>query len=279
MNSLPPNRLSVVLATYNHPKWLEKVLWGYACQSFRDFEIVIADDGSSAETSNTIERVRQQTDLDIQHVWHEDCGFQKWKILNQAIQATTTDYLLFSDGDCIPRSDFVKHHASNAQLGQFLCGGYYLLPMDASRAISRDNISSGNAFSWSFLRQHKVPISKRDLRLITYQPLLWVLTRLTTTKVNFNGNNASAHKSDILAVGGFDERMGHGGGDGEFGERLMNSGIRGKLIRFETLLLHLDHSRGYADQEILRKNWEIRNRTRQEHRTMTNHGINTQRAA
>lgn len=271
---LQPQRISIVLATYNHPRWLEKVLWGYAAQTFRDFEVVIADDGSTAETAETIERVRAQTGLDIRHVWHEDDGFRKWKILNQAVLATTTDYLLFSDGDCIPRSDFVSQHVKNAKRGRFLCGGYYLLPLDASRAITVEDITSGRAFTWSFLRKHRVPISKRDLRVIAPAWIAPSLNRLTPTKVNFNGNNASVFKDDVLAAGGFDERMGHGGGDGEFGERLMNAGVRGKLIRFETLILHLDHSRGYANEEILRRNWEIRNITRREKRTRTESGLN-----
>ena len=38
--------VSVIISTYNQPEWLKKVLFGYENQSFRDFEIVIADDGS-----------------------------------------------------------------------------------------------------------------------------------------------------------------------------------------------------------------------------------------
>lgn len=39
-------KLSVIITTYNSPVWLQKVLWGYEVQTFRDFEVVIADDGS-----------------------------------------------------------------------------------------------------------------------------------------------------------------------------------------------------------------------------------------
>ena len=47
--------VSVILSTYNSPDWLEKVLWGYSCQSQGDFEVVIADDGSGDETRRRIE--------------------------------------------------------------------------------------------------------------------------------------------------------------------------------------------------------------------------------
>jgi len=46
----------------------------------------------------------------IIHVWQEDEGFQKSRILNKAILACTSDYILMSDGDCIPKSDFVEQH-------------------------------------------------------------------------------------------------------------------------------------------------------------------------
>ena len=39
-------KTSVIFTTYNSPTWLEKVLWGFFSQTYRDFEIVIADDGS-----------------------------------------------------------------------------------------------------------------------------------------------------------------------------------------------------------------------------------------
>ena len=59
-NHRRPELITVVLSTYNAPAWLEKSLWGYACQTFRNFEIVIADDGSGPETADLIERMREQ---------------------------------------------------------------------------------------------------------------------------------------------------------------------------------------------------------------------------
>ena len=68
---------SVIFTTYNHPKWLEKTLWGFSAQSYRDFEIIVADDGSTDETREVIESLRTQIDIPIQHLWQEDDGFQK----------------------------------------------------------------------------------------------------------------------------------------------------------------------------------------------------------
>ena len=77
---------SIVISTYNSPKWLAKVLYGYNNQTYRLFEIVIADDGSSQETFDLIEKIQKEVFYPIVHVWHEDNGFQKSQIVktNQA---------------------------------------------------------------------------------------------------------------------------------------------------------------------------------------------------
>ena len=122
--------ISVILATYNQPEWLEKVVWGYAAQLHRSFEIVVADDGSTPETAVLISRLQHDTGIKIQHVWHEDRGFRKCRILNKAILTASHDYLVFSDGDCIPRQDFLTAHVRHAAPGRFLSGGLVRLPMD-----------------------------------------------------------------------------------------------------------------------------------------------------
>ena len=105
--------ISIILTTYNSETWLEKVLWGYTMQSYIDFELIIADDGSTNETKNLIEKFQTKFKNPIIHVWQKDEGFQKTKILNKAIIKATCEYILFSDGDCIPRNDFVATHLKN----------------------------------------------------------------------------------------------------------------------------------------------------------------------
>ncbi len=65
-------RPSVILTTYNQPAALEKVLWGYERQTYGDFQLVIADDGSGAETARLVAALQLRTGLDLLHVWHED---------------------------------------------------------------------------------------------------------------------------------------------------------------------------------------------------------------
>jgi glycosyltransferase involved in cell wall biosynthesis len=255
-------RQSVIISTYNQPEWLHKVLHGYLYQTFRDFELLIADDGSDKRTREVIENFRQAANFPIKHVWQEDDGFQKTRILNKAIIEAGGDYLVFSDGDCIPRKDFLEAHARCAAQGRFLSGGYCKLPYELSAKIDVDDISSGRAFDLGWLRAHGFHGFSRAVRIAVPPGLAPVFDALTPTKATWNGHNASGWKADILAVNGFNERMQYGGEDREMGERLTNLGIRGRRIRHQAITLHLDHKRGYATPEMIRANLAIRDHVR-----------------
>ncbi len=269
--------ISVIITTYNHPEWLEKVLWGFASQTFSDFEILIADDGSGPETAALIEKIRLETGMRLQQVWHEDDGFRKCEILNKAILAANGEYLVFTDGDCIPRRDFLGLHHELAEPRRFLSGGYLKLPLDTSRRITNADVVQGRATDYHWLRQNGAPPSRRLARLALGPTRARILDRLTPTRPTWNGHNASAWRSDIIAANGFDERMGYGGLDRELGERLENAGIRGKQIRHRAIVVHLDHGRGYRDQAVLRRNNEIRRETRASGRTRAIVGLDRHR--
>jgi glycosyltransferase involved in cell wall biosynthesis len=266
-------RLAVILSTYNQPAWLEKSIWGYAAQTYNDFEIVIADDGSRDETRQLIDRLRQETGLTIRHVWHEDRGFRKCTILNRAIVESQAEYLVFSDGDCIPRRDFIAQHASLAEPGYLLSGGLHRLPMALSQLISHDDILSGRALDMAWLRTHGMPWSLKQYKLVGNPTTASILTHLTTTRRSWNGANSSTWKEALLAVNGFDERMEYGYEDRELGERLVNFGFRGKCVRYHAACIHLDHSRGYIRAEALALNHKIRRETRRMRAVWTPYGI------
>ena len=158
-------KLSVIITTYNSEEWLQKVLIGYSVQTELDFEIVIADDGSTDKTKLVIDTFRDKFKFPIIHVWQEDNGFQKCKILNKAILKTNSDYLLFTDGDCIPRKDFVAQHLKNQEEGYFLSGGYFKLPMETSQKISLENIQNQDCFSISWLIKNICSMRIKHLQL------------------------------------------------------------------------------------------------------------------
>lgn len=270
--------LSVIISTYNSPQWLEKVLWGYSVQTHHRFELIIADDGSTAETRELVDRMRADTGLTIKHVWQEDDGFRKCRILNKAVLEADADYLVFTDGDCIPRNDFLEVHATEAEPGCYLSGGYHKLPMATSQAITRDDILSGRCFELPWLKAHGLRSSYKNSKLTARGWKARLFNTLTPTRCRFKGSNGSAWKKDVLAVNGFDETMAYGGEDREFGVRLVNLGIRPKHVRYNAIVIHLDHARGYVDPAVVEANKQHRLRVDREGIIRTGHGIDQHQA-
>lgn len=249
--------ISVIISTYNRPRDLERVLYGYSVQSDPDFEIVIADDGSSPETAQLIARGRHEMRLRITHVWHEHQGFRKSLIQNRAIAAAQTEYLIFTDGDCIPRRDMIAVHRRMITPGKYIAGGYLKLPPQATAAITVADIQSGRFTELDWLRERGWKPGHRSLRLTQKHWLSVFLDRVTTTAANFQGNNTGAWRDHLFKVNGFENTMGYGGLDKALGYRLQNAGINGIQARYRIIAMHLDHDRPYRSEEGMQRNRDI----------------------
>ena len=267
------DNLSVIITTYNKEEYLRKVLIGFTTQINKNFEVVIADDGSGNKTKDLINWFRENSNLSIKHVWHEDSGFRKCEILNKAIIESTYDYLLFTDDDCVPRADFVDVHLKNAQKGRFLSGGYLKLNKEVTDSVLDENITSQEIFRKKWLLQRGQEKSYKLGKVSRNKIYTLFMNLITFTKPTWNGHNVSGFKSDIISVNGYNEDMFYGGLDRELGERLVNKGVKGKQVRYKAICVHLDHPRPYRNRELLLKNRARRKQVREEKIVWADNGI------
>jgi len=268
-------RTEVIVTTYNQPEWLRHCLHAISCQVVQDFDICIADDGSGAETQTVIEEARGRMNGRLRHLWHEDRGFRKTIILNRAIATSTADYLVFLDGDCLPRRDWLGGHVREARPNSYLTGGVIRLNHEVSHRIQAVDIASGACFDPRWLAGNGMTVAfSQRLKMADYGLRLGrFLDRWSPVRTYWNGGHASAWRSDLLRVNGFDESMVYGSEDKEAGLRLSHRGIRGRHVRYSAVLLHLDHARGYATKDGKAANRLILNATRATKRTWTEFGI------
>lgn len=249
---------TVVISTFNQPAWLDKVLHGYRQQRGATFEVIVADDGSDSPTGGVIEAACASSPFPIRHVWHEHRGYRRQTILNEALRAASSGYIIMTDGDCIPRRDFVAMHLRHAQRGAFVSGGYCKLPMALSEAIRADDIEAGRTCSAAWLALGGLRSPSSLLKLACPTAVGALLDWLTPTKPTWNNCNSSGWLDDLVAVNGFNEDMKYGGADRELGERLANHGIRGIQLRHRAIVVHLDHARGYKTKDTIERNRAIR---------------------
>lgn len=266
--------ISVLFTTYCSPECLQKVLWGYEIQTYRDFEVIIAEDGATAGVRKLIDKMRLEVHYPIKHVWHTRKGFRKCEILNKAILVSEGEYILFAGGDCIPRMDFVEVHNRNREKGYFLSGGFAELSERVSVVLDKEKIRDQLCFQYEWLKKQGERMTvKKKLKLSANSKSRAYLNLLTPTKATWNGHNSSGWKKDILAINGFDEQMRYGAEDREFGERLVNNGIRPKQIRYSAICVQLNYGQEQREEENPLRSAVIRRATYREGRTWTKYGI------
>ena len=226
---------SVILTTYNHPKLLALTLEGYAQQTDRQFELVIADDGSTGETREVIDAFRSRAPFPVVHAWHEHNGFRRAAVLNLGIRHSTTGYCIFSDGDCIPAKDFVELHRRHRQQGRFLLGGYQRLTEHYSKAMTVERVIAADFVGQMTRKRHR-ELWRRHVNSWFYN-IVGVKDR-----PHIAGANFSAWRSDLDAVNGYDENfVGWGREESDLRTRFRRSGLKGKSMWPHILVYHLWH--------------------------------------
>jgi glycosyltransferase involved in cell wall biosynthesis len=234
-------KTAVIVTTYNRPDALAAVLAGYAAQRNAAFELIIADDGSTASTRSLVDDFKSRTDIPVTHVWHEDNGFRAAAIRNRALAATQSDYLIFSDGDCIPSPHFVATHQHLAERGWFVAGNRVLLSESfTARALEKQlPLHAWGIAEW--LRGWLRGDVNRCLPLLR-MPVGAVRKATPSRWKGVKTCNMAVWRDDLLRVNGLDETYsGWGLEDSDLAVRLIRAGIRHKSARLAAPVFHLWH--------------------------------------
>ena len=226
---------SLIITTYNWHQALELVLESVKNQKVLPTEIIIADDGSSQETRNVIEKFIPNFPVPLIHVWHEDNGFRKSKILNKSIVKASGEYIIQVDGDCIIHKYFIADHLNAIENNTYLFGSRVSIQDSFLPLLFKKKI-----VSFSYLASG---INKRNRNI--HFPFLGSILykRKIELSRKLRGCNLSYWKSDFIKVNGYNEDMtGWGREDSEFVVRMMNNGIYGKRLKFKAIIYHIFHN-------------------------------------
>jgi len=233
-------RISLLISTYNRPDVLAKSLAGVTFQSRPPDEVLIADDGSKQPTRDLVGAWARSQPFPVKHIWHEDNGFRKTAILNKTVLAANGDYLIFTDGDCVPHPKFVADHAALAETGFWVQG---------RRCFVNEKFvpefEPGRTAVWLWMLTRKITGAAKGVR--------WPIPiiRRDTKQRGIIGCNMGFWHDDLLAVNGFDEDYsGWGiGEDSDIGTRLYHLGRRRKFVYGRAITFHLNHPRLPRDHQ------------------------------
>jgi glycosyltransferase involved in cell wall biosynthesis len=241
--------ISVVITTYNRPDALEAVLEACFAQHDKNFEIIIADDGSTANTRTCVERLRAGAPVPLKHVWQPDQGFRAAMARNRGTLAASGDYIVFLDGDCIPQRDFIARHRALARRGYLVSGSRILLSPALTARVLTEHIDLP-AIDWASKLRYR---ARGDINKVLQLLVRWPDVGRTSGRFSWRrikSCNLGVWRSDLNLVNGFDESfLGWGHEDSDLVVRLFNAGVMRKDGAFATEVFHLWHREAQRDQE------------------------------
>lgn len=228
-------KVSLIIATYDSPAALEKVVNSVSGQIRFPDEVIIAEDGKGEATASLIESFSGRAPFPVFHVRQEHIGFRAAKIRNKAIERSSGDYIILLDGDCIINRYFVTDHIALAERGHFIQGKRVHVNKSAVERFDHHH-----ADSTASLVHMAVLRNISNVHHIIRMPFFPVVKNRKLKGIK--SCNMSFFREDVIAVNGFNEDfVKWGNEDSELACRLFRYGLTKKVHPFMAICFHLWH--------------------------------------
>ena len=97
-------KYSIIIPVYNRPDEVDELLSSLLLQHFKDFEVIVVEDGSVLPCKEVVRKYESQ--LDIHYLWKENGGPSSAR--NMGVEACKGDYVLILDSDCVVPDGYIE---------------------------------------------------------------------------------------------------------------------------------------------------------------------------
>lgn len=244
-------RVSLIISVYKNVEDLRVVLEGLKFQSWKEFEVVVSEDGEHETMRSFLSSYKHPNP--IVHLTQADVGWRKNQALNNAIRKSQGDYLIFIDGDCVLHHKFVENHVRFSSPEHIVAGKRIKLGPGISDTF-RKNINNLPALERQVERQFWV-LKKDGAKFIEeayyFNPdgVLNFIPKLRKMR-ELKGCNMSFYREAILKINGFDEdyKLPAIGEDIDLTWRFAGLGFPLFSVRNFAVQYHLHHNENWTDQ-------------------------------
>ncbi len=138
-------KVSICIPTYNRKEYLRKTVESVFAQTYKDYEVILVDDGSTDGTAEMI----KSTGLPVRYYWQENSGEAAAR--NKMIKFARGEFITFVDSDDLLMHDAVEKmvNVMEAEEGETIVYGPY-------QRIDQD----GNIYGRYKRKQHSGYITK-----------------------------------------------------------------------------------------------------------------------
>ena len=240
-------KASLIISVYKNAVYLKAVLDSLQYQTEKDFEIIIAEDGESADMKAFIEQY--PFEQPYKHITQKDEGWRKNKSLNNAIRASEGDWLIFIDGDCVLHHRFIEMHLRAAEEGKILAGKRVKLDEELTNFIlgNSKNIRKieKKLIGKLIAGKGKIKFPEEGI-FISPDGMLGFIPRMRKND-KLLGCNMSFSRKTAYAINGFDEdyQLPAVGEDYDLAWRFRAAGYQLVSVRNLAVQYHLNHPEGY----------------------------------
>lgn len=154
------SHVSIIIPVYNRQKYIGEAIKSVLAQTYKNYEIIVVDDGSSDDVKNALKPYMSK----IKYVYQENRGLAAAR--NTGIKHSQGKYLAFLDDDDLfeplKLETQVQILESNSELG-FVYSGYYYFenngPTKHILTLPQEKDKSNEEFSKEYFLKHDIPIS------------------------------------------------------------------------------------------------------------------------
>ncbi|WP_339881070.1 glycosyltransferase [uncultured Algoriphagus sp.] len=266
-------KASLIISVYKDVHFLEQVMKSVELQTWREFEVIISEDGDNPEMKEYLQHLNST--FPIQHLTQEDLGWRKNRALNRAIKSAKAEWLVFIDGDCLLHPRFMEFHFKLSDKNSILGGKRIKLDENTSLDLIEGKIPIGK-MNHVIIKKFR-EISRNGGQFleegIFIEPtgILGFIPKMRKMR-NLKGCNMSFHRSAIDAINGFNEEYKKPavGEDIDLVWRFEGLGYRLISLRNLAVQYHLFHKECWIEQE---ENLEIMKRNQKVQRFVCKDGL------
>jgi glycosyltransferase involved in cell wall biosynthesis len=240
-------KISIVMAYKNRLNQLKITLETIALTRFKNFEIIIVDDGSDVDKRSSL--LSNDYDMDIKNVYLKNRkGINPCVVFNVGFSLVSGDVILIQNPECFHVGDVISYASRKCGKNRYITFPCYSINKEMTEKNYNCSVPEilDNIYPLHEKRNGKTD-GKGWYNHVNYRP----------TYFHFC---AAIDREDLISLGGFDERYAEGIAfdDREFIERIKWKGINVEIAPMDTFVVHQYHNYiKYKKTDLFIKNKKI----------------------
>lgn len=243
-------KISLIIPIYKKKEFIEAVLESINYQTYKNFEVIVAEDDNTLE--NFINNLRNKVNYKLIHVQQEDLGYRRNTALNNGVKNSSGNLIVVIDQDCMLHPKFLEEYAKNFNNGDMFVGRRFNLGKKYTEFVLKNKIRKFNLFRLIF-----TDCRIKEIARGAYLP--WLKVKRTTRCL---GSNFGIKRELLLRLNGFDENyIGYGLEDVDIEKRVLMAGGKIFSMKNKAIQYHLYHPEPQGSLERYHLNRAVLDKT------------------